>query len=106
MKIAAICDEDTAIGLQLAGIQEVFIPENDERELFREIIEREDIGILFLTEEIALRISRELKQYFLENREFPIVVEIPGKKRVTEYVDQISTLIRRAVGINIERRAL
>lgn len=106
MKIAAICDEYLAIGLELAGVHEVYVPEGNEREIFNEIIEREDVGILFITENIAKVLRRDLKEFFLQGKRFPIIVEIPGKEKVEGYVDNISALIKRAVGISIDRRAL
>ena len=106
MKIVAICDETTAVGLELAGVHEVYVPEGDEREIFRDIINREDVGIMFITENIAKSINRELKEFFLQGKEFPIIVEIPGKERVEGYIDNISTLIKRAVGVSVDRRAL
>jgi len=106
MKIVAICDEDTALGLELAGIHEVYVPDGDEREIFHEIIEREDVGIMFVTEDVAKSISRDLKEFFLQGKEFPIIVEIPGKEKVEGYIDNISSLIKRAVGVSVERRAL
>lgn len=106
MKIAAICDEDTAIGLKLAGIHEVYVP-GDTRKLFKEIVSRKDVVILFITERLAEGISREIKEYLLQEERFPIVVEIPDKKgKLAEHVDNISMLIKRAIGIDIERRRL
>lgn len=106
MKIVAICDDDTAIGLELAGVHEVYVPEGDERELFHDILEREDVGIMLVTENVARSISKDLREFFLRGKEFPIIVEIPGKEKIEGYMDNISTLIKRAVGINIERRAI
>ncbi|HID25746.1 MAG TPA: hypothetical protein EYP23_04715 [Thermoplasmata archaeon] len=107
MKIAALCDEDTAIGLRFAGVHEVYVPENNARELFSEVTGRDDIGVLFITESIADFIAREIKEYLLQQRSFPIVVEIPGKEEgKPEHMDHISLLIKRAVGVDIERKAL
>ncbi|HEC81441.1 MAG TPA: hypothetical protein ENI42_03325 [Thermoplasmatales archaeon] len=107
MKIAAICDEDTAIGLKLAGVHEVYVPENNARELFSEVTMRDDVGVLFITEDVADHISRDIKEYLLQRKGFPIVVEIPGKEKAKpEHMDHISLLIKRAVGVDIERKAL
>ncbi|HEC94990.1 MAG TPA: V-type ATP synthase subunit F [Thermoplasmatales archaeon] len=107
MKIAALCDEDTAIGFRLAGVHEVYVPENNARELFSEVTGRDDIGVLFITENIADLIAREIKEYLLQQRNFPIVVEIPGKAEgKPEHMDHISLLIKRAVGVDIERKVL
>jgi vacuolar-type H+-ATPase subunit F/Vma7 len=105
MKVVAICDEDTGIGLRLAGVHEVYIPEKEARELFNEIVTREDVAVLFVSERIADTLSREIKDYILQEGGFPIIVEIPGKEKI-ERVDLISLLIKRAVGVEIERKAL
>ena len=93
MKIVAICDETTAIGLELAGEHEDYVTEADEREIYHDIISRDDVGIMFITENISKSINRELKEFFLQGKEFPIIVEIPGKERVEGYIDNISALI-------------
>ena len=104
MKIVAMCDEETAIGLKLAGFHEIYIP-GDARKIFREVTSRKDVAVLFITERIAEGISKDLKEYLLQREDLPIVVEIPDKKgKLPEHVDNISMLVRRAVGVDIERR--
>lgn len=103
MKIAALCDSDTAVGLQLAGVTEIFISENDERKLWNDITERDDIGIVFVTERIAETLDTELREYRLRYH-LPIVVEIPDKKgRKKDHVDYVSHLIKKAVGIEVNK---
>ena len=53
MKLAAFCDDDTAVGMRLAGVSELFIPDGKTVDVWNQIIERDDIGILFVTEKIA-----------------------------------------------------
>ena len=50
MKLAGICDRDTAAGLRLAGIHELFIPVDNPVKMLDEISERNDIGVVFITE--------------------------------------------------------
>ena len=104
MKIASICDNDTAVGLRLAGVTELYIPdEDDPHKTWREFIERDNIGVVFITEKIAEEISRELKEFRLKNI-LPIVVEIPDKKgHMKEHIDYISHLIKKAVGVEIKK---
>lgn len=33
MKLAALCDKDTGVGLRLAGIHDVYVPDGDARDL-------------------------------------------------------------------------
>ena len=102
MKMAAFCDSDTAVGFRLAGIQDIIVPNNNTKDLWNKICEREDIGILFITEKIAEDIEKYLKQFRMNN-DTPIIVEIPDKKgRIKDHVDFISQLIKKAVGVEID----
>jgi V/A-type H+-transporting ATPase subunit F len=104
MKIAAICDRDTAVGLRLAGIHELFIPEENPVKILDTISERTDIGIVFITEKISQSISKYLKDFRLIY-DTPIIVEIPDKKgRLEDHVDFVSHLIKKAVGIDIGKK--
>jgi len=101
MKLAALCDKDTAVGLQLAGIKETYVLKEDSAKIWKELSERDDIGIIFITERIAEDLQRELKDFRLQNN-IPIILEIPDKKgRLQDRVDFVSHLIKKAVGVEI-----
>ena len=103
MKIAAICDNDTAVGLRLAGLQELYVPDDDAVKIWNQLSERDDIGIVFITEKIAEDIGKHLKEYRIRNN-IPIVVEIPDKKgRKKDHLDFVSHLIKKAVGVEISK---
>ena len=104
MKLAALCDQDTAVGLRLAGIHELYIEkEKNVKDLWNEISKKDNIGILFVTEKIVDDLGKYLKDYRIRNN-LPIIVEIPDKKgRVKEHVDFVSHLIKKAVGIEINK---
>ena len=102
MKIAAICDNDTAVGLRLAGLQEIYIPD-DTVKLWDQISERDDFGIVFITEKLAEEIGKHLEEFRIRNN-IPIVVEIPDKKgRIKDHIDFVSRLIKKAVGVEISK---
>ena len=104
MKIAGICDNDTAMGLRLAGIKEVYVPKGDAVKIWNEISDRDDIGIVFITEKIVEDIGKYLKDYRIRNN-VPIVVEIPDKKgRRSEHLDFVSHLIKKAVGVEVDKK--
>ena len=103
MKIAALCDKDTAVGLQLAGIKETYVSEEDVAKIWNELSNRDDVGIIFVTEKVAEDLKRELKDFRLQNN-IPIILEIPGKKgRIKDHVDFVSHLIKKAVGVEISK---
>ena len=103
MMLAALCDNDTAVGMRLAGVSELFIPNGDTIDIWNQITEKEDIGILFVTEKIAEDLGKYLKEFRIRNN-IPIIVEIPNKKgRIKDHVDFVSHLIKKAVGIEVKK---
>jgi V/A-type H+-transporting ATPase subunit F len=103
LKIAVLGDKDTAVGFRLAGIYDVFVADGNEREIWNGICERDDIGILFITEKIAETLGKYLKDFRISH-DTPIIVEIPDKKgRIKDHVDYISHLIKKAVGVEVEK---
>ncbi len=103
MKLAALCDEDTAVGLRLAGIKETYVPKEDSAKIWKELSDRDDIGIIFITEQIVEDLQRELKDFRLQNN-IPIILEIPDKKgRLQDHADFVSHLIKKAVGVEISK---
>jgi len=106
LKIAGLCDKDTATGLRLAGVKELFVPEGNELPLWNEIKERDDIGILFITEKIVRTLDKHLKDYRIIHN-VPIIIEIPDKKgRTKDHVDFVSHLIKKAVGIEVDKEKI
>jgi V/A-type H+-transporting ATPase subunit F len=104
MKLAAICDRDTAVGLRLAGIQELFIPADNAKEIWHQIMERNDIGIIFITEKFSKYLGKYLKEFRIRNN-IPIIVEIPDKKgRIKDHVDFVSFVIKKAIGIEVTKK--
>ena len=103
MILAALCDNDTAVGLRLAGVDDIFVPDGKPLEIWNQIKERDDIGILFITEKIAGDLGNHLRGFRLRNN-IPIIVEIPDKKgRMKDHVDFVSHLIKKAVGIEVKK---
>ena len=101
MKLIGICDKDTAIGLRLAGVKELYIPNGNLINIWNQISDRKDIGVIFITEKIVEEIYNRLNDYRLRNI-LPIIVEIPDKKgRNIDHLDYISNLIKKAVGVEV-----
>ena len=101
MKLIGICDKDTSVGLRLAGVKDLYIPNGNAVNIWNEISCRNDIGVIFITEKIVEEIYDRLNDYRLRNI-LPIIVEIPDKKgRRVDHFDYISNLIKKAVGVEI-----
>ena len=102
MKIAAFCDKDTAMGFRLAGIKEIYLGEENEINIWNQIMQKDDIGILFINENIVEKLGKILNEFRLRNN-IPIIIEIPDKKgRKKHHIDYVSYLIKRAVGIEVK----
>ena len=107
MNIIGFCDTDTAIGLRLAGIQDLRIPTpdlSDIMNLWNTVEEESDtIGIILITENLAEHLGQQLREFRLRNS-IPIVIEIPDKKgRKTDHIDYVSYLMKKAVGMDIKK---
>jgi len=101
MKLIGICDKDTAVGLRLAGVKDLYIPNGNLINIWNEISDRNDIGVIFITEKIVEDIYDRLYDYRLRNI-LPIIVEIPDKMgRRRDHLDYISNLIKKAVGVEV-----
>ena len=83
MKLAGICDRDTAVGLRLTGLQDVSIPEKngDTIRMWNELSTRDDVGVIFITEAIAEELGKLLAEFRLRQT-IPIIVEIPDVSMV------------------------
>jgi V/A-type H+-transporting ATPase subunit F len=103
MKVAVIADEDTVLGLKLAGVN-IGIAVKDELEAeknIRELSERKDIGLIITTERIGAKIRKAISG--LTKKGIPIILEIPDKKGpLSEEEDPIRELVRKAVGVDIK----
>ena len=101
MKITGLFDKDTAIGFQLAGVKDLYITNGDFLKKWNKITNRDDVGLIFITEKNADEIRNQLNEFRLRNT-IPIVVEIPDKNgRIIAHIDYISSLIKKAVGVEI-----
>ncbi len=106
MKIASITDPLTANGLKLAGMGEVHEVENpkEAERVFQDLIKKEEIGIIVLTEQLAQEMDEKVLERKKEKEKItPIVIEIPSKEgTVPERREIIDKLVKRAVGIKVE----
>ena len=104
MKIVAIGDEDTIIGMQLAGVKEAFVRDNSEQvlTLLRELSTREDVAVILITEKLASN-AQDLISQIQQEKTYPIIVEIPDKSgKLEKETDALKDLVRRAVGVELD----
>ena len=96
MKIGCIGSEEMVTLMKLAGVTMCEIAENLEKQ-FEEMIEKVDL--LIIEESFADKIKDKIL-YFRLLHDKPIIIEIPGKKKM-EREDTIRNIIRRAVGVDV-----
>jgi V/A-type H+-transporting ATPase subunit F len=104
MKIAAIADSDSVIGLRLAGVKDSYPVETADQaeEALRRLSQDESIGLIIFSEKVADKIRQTITD-FTSQRTVPVVVEIPDKRGVEPgRRDPLMDMIRRAVGIELK----
>ncbi|MGC8676221.1 MAG: V-type ATP synthase subunit F [Candidatus Micrarchaeia archaeon] len=102
-KIAILGNELLCTGFGLAGVSETYVMASgeDAQTMLKELMSRQDIGIIGIGSGIMNGIKdKELKRK-IENSSLPIVVELPEYgEEIAE--DVLRKLIIRAVGIDLE----
>ncbi|MEM2110048.1 MAG: V-type ATP synthase subunit F [Candidatus Odinarchaeota archaeon] len=103
MKITVVADEDTVLGLKLAGVNETYTvtsPVEAENKI-RELAERPDVGLIIITEQIGVKIRKLINDIIRKG--IPIILEIPDKTGPMKGVeDPIRELVKKAVGVDIK----
>jgi V/A-type H+-transporting ATPase subunit F len=104
MKIVAMGDTNTVTGMQLTGIKDTRIVETTEQvaQTLREFSQREDVGVILITERLAVQVQDQITR-IQEEKPYPIIVEIPDKEGKLEMeTSTLRELVRRAVGVELE----
>ncbi|MHA1238185.1 MAG: V-type ATP synthase subunit F [Candidatus Odinarchaeia archaeon] len=103
MKIIALGDKDTVVGLKLAGIDEGYTPTSIEdavKYLTQKAYEDKDVGLVIVTEKLGRELRKSVKELF--DQPMPIIIEIPDKHGPIKEEDPIRELIKRAIGVEIK----
>jgi V/A-type H+/Na+-transporting ATPase subunit F len=102
MKFYCIADEDTVRGFNLAGVagQVATLPQETNAAI-QQILNREDIGVIILTQSLADGIREQVEALRLE-RDHPLIVEIPGPEGSIPGRRSLQGYVQEAVGIRLE----
>lgn len=94
-------DLDTCTGFRLAGVQAV-TPESpaDAAGIFAGLLQQEEIGILIITELIAVGLKEQIAGHRLSGK-LPMIVEIPENFSGEFSGQSLMDSIKQAVGISI-----
>jgi vacuolar-type H+-ATPase subunit F/Vma7 len=98
--ICAAVGEDVALGLNLAGIEDIFIWDKGQdvnalKQWYRDMVDR-GIGVMILSPKCGEALDHQLFEKRAQGRMLPVTVIIPGKGEDKRALD----LIKRAVGMD------
>lgn len=93
-------NQDTLIGMRLAGIGGVIATTKEEiLEVLKIKINDKEIGIVIITEKILSMAEHEIMKLKLE-RDYPLIIAIPDRNE-EKREDYIAKYIRESIGIKI-----
>ncbi len=99
MKTVLIADEDTVLGFSLAGVPGIIATtEGEIRQAFEEVIRRDDVAILLITERIV-NVIRETVDNWIIGGGQPLVVEIPDSQGPLEGRRTPHEFVKSAIGV-------
>jgi vacuolar-type H+-ATPase subunit F/Vma7 len=108
-QIAVLADEELVGALRLAGVRLARVMESDAaaapkvRELLREWVADEGIGVILIAENLASLIEGQLDSWRAERRIFPVILQVPspGAALHADVTGYYSKLSRDFLGLEI-----
>ena len=93
-------DEDTLIGMRLAGIDGRLVKTDEElQSSAQDVLSRNDIGILLVTRTLSLQFPESVLE--LKKSSKLLVTEIPDMNNSVAESDSITRYVRDAIGITV-----
>jgi len=104
MKAAVIGDRNMTLGFSLAGVKKARIAQTPQEteEALKHYMDDPEVGVIMLLDSLAESIRPFMNKLQGRKEVYPIIVEVPGKEGARA-PDPINRLIRKAVGIDVER---
>ncbi len=101
MRLYLICDnEDTALGMRLAGIEGTVTESRSEvHGLFEKAAQNPDIGIILINQTLVSLCSDEISA-FRKEHSLPLIIEIPDRHS-DGTSNSIADYVSEAIGIKI-----
>jgi V/A-type H+-transporting ATPase subunit F len=101
MDYYVIGDEDAVLGFRLVGVRGRTVANREEAEqAFREALDKENAGIIIITERIA-DLIRPLVDRFLFREKFPLIIEVQDRLGPVTGKKDIRGLVNEAIGIKL-----
>ncbi len=101
MEYFVIGDEDTVLGLGMAGVRGRIVKDAaGAKSSFSEAIKDGSVGIVIMTEAVADLIRQDVDRY-LFTESFPLIVEIPDRKGRVPGKPGIRELVNKTIGLKL-----
>ncbi len=101
MRYFVIGSEDAVLGFQMVGVSGMVVKAPEAAtEVFRQVLEEADIGVILLTEDVA-NMMRETVDEYIFSHKFPLICEIPGPAGRDPSRIALKDLAVKAMGINL-----
>jgi len=99
-KIAVIGDRDSVLGFKALGLETVFADSAEEASGAIQRLAASDCAVIYLTEQLAKEIPKEIDRY--TNALRPSIILIPGKTGSLGIgIENVNRTVEKAVGSNI-----
>ena len=99
-KIAAIGDRDSVLGFKALGLETIFADTAEEARVAIQRLAASDCAVIYLTEQLAKEIPKEVDRY--TNAVRPSIILIPGKTGSLGIgIENVNRTVEKAVGSNI-----
>lgn len=93
-------DQDTVIGMRLAGVQGKLLKESENAfSEIEKISSDSDVGMILITPGIAKQLGSSLTE--LKKKNIPLISEIPDSNPEHSSPDNVTDYIRNAIGVKI-----
>ncbi|MCW8966418.1 MAG: V-type ATP synthase subunit F [Candidatus Pacearchaeota archaeon] len=101
MRYFVIGDEDTVLGLGMAGVSGKSVTDAAQAaEAFNTAISDKHTGIVIITEKVADMIRATVDRYIF-TQTFPLIVEIPDRKGRIPGRPDIRQLVNKTIGLKV-----
>lgn len=99
-KIAILGNNDVVLGFKALGIDTIGLSENKAAGQLKEVIEKGDYGIVFITEDWAAKLEQALLEYYTSA--LPAIVSVPSPQGSTgTALKDLKKIVEQAVGSDI-----
>ena len=106
MRIIAVGDLDFIAGFQLAGVKDVYEAEDSwkMKNALEIVKDMQDVAIVILQRRYAKDIRGYIDEWKNNKGIYPVILELPDHREKGAYEDPMHDVIRRAIGIDLNKR--